>query len=254
MVDLGKQTWPEARAQFDDSLIAILPVGATEPHGPHLPLDTDVTIALAQSRRAAQLLAEAGVRAVVLPPLAFGVTHYTEGFEGRITLRPGTLWAILEDVVESLQEQGVRRIIFSNAHLEPAHVKILKGVAGDYPEVTDRAAQVLYPDNTRRKWAETLGDEFKSGDCHAGRYESSIVLAADPDAVREEERMSLAPLKIDLIDQMKKGVMTFQAMGASQAYCGDPASATANEGSDLTDRLATMIVSYARDAWPELFQ
>ena len=253
MRDLGKHTWPEARKLFDERLVAIVPIGATEPHGPHLPLDTDVTIALAQSRQAAQKLSNEGLKAIVLPPVAFGVTHYTEGFEGRITIQPGTLWSLLEDIVESLQEQGIRRIVFSNAHLEPAHVKILKGVAGDYPEVTARRAHVIYPDNTRRKWAATLGDEFKSGDCHAGRYESSIVLAADPEAVRESEREKLAPVKIDLIDKMKAGVSTFEAMGATQAYCGDPASASASEGTDLTDRLATMIVAYVREAWPELF-
>lgn len=254
MVELGKRTWPEARELFDDRLVAILPIGATEPHGPHLPLDTDVTIALAQSRRAAELLEEAGVRALVLPPVPFGLTHFTEGFEGRITLRPGTLWALLEDVVESLQEQGVRRVVFSNAHLEPAHVEILRGVAADYAELGERTAQVVYPDNTRRRWAATLGEEFQSGDCHAGRYESSIVLAADPEAVREAERARLEPVEIGLIGKMKSGVKTFRQAGAEAAYCGDPAAASAEEGADLTERLATMIVSCTREAWPELFK
>ena len=51
--DLAKMTWPEAQALFDAKAVAILPVGSTEPHGPHLPLDTDVTIAHAQARRTA---------------------------------------------------------------------------------------------------------------------------------------------------------------------------------------------------------
>ena len=93
--ELAKRTWPEARALFARDPIALLPIGATEPHGPHLPLDSDVTIALAQARAAAALLEERGVPALVLPPLAYGLTRYTEGFEGRVTLRPGTLWALL---------------------------------------------------------------------------------------------------------------------------------------------------------------
>jgi creatinine amidohydrolase len=253
LIELGKLTWPEARALFDARLVAVLPIGATEPHGPHLPLDADVTIAEAQSRRACARLADLGVRTVLLPPLAYGLTHFTDGFAGRISLRPGTLWALLEDVVESLEDQGVRRIVFSNAHLEPAHVAVLRGVAGDAAELTAHKAQVIFPDNTRRRWAETLGDEFKSGDCHAGRYESSIVLAADRGAVRAGAMSGLAPVAIDLIGRMQGGAKTFVQAGAAQAYCGDPARATAEEGRDLIERLATMIVESVRETWPELF-
>ena len=254
MTELGKRTWPEARELFGPDLIAILPIGATEPHGPHLPLDTDVTIAVAQARRAIELFAEAGVRAVLLPPIAYGLTHFTDGFEGRVSLRPGTLWALLEDVVHSLEEQGVRRIVFANAHLEPAHVQVLRGVAGDQAERTEERAQVLFADNTRRRWAETLGEEFKSGDCHAGRYESSIVLAADPDSVREQARAGLAPVAIDLIEKMRAGARSFVQAGATEAYCGDPAAASAEEGRERIEALARMIVQSAREAWPDLFE
>jgi len=254
MTELGKRTWPEARELFGPDLVAILPIGATEPHGPHLPLDTDVTIAVAQARRAIELLEEAGVRAVLLPPIAYGLTHFTDGFEGRVSLRPGTLWALLEDVVHSLEEQGVRRIVFANAHLEPAHVKVLRGVAADQAERTEQSAQVVFADNTRRRWAETLGEEFRSGDCHAGRYESSIVLAADPASVREDERAGLAPVAIDLIEKMRAGARSFVQAGATEAYCGDPASASAEEGRERIDALARMIVQSAREAWPDLFE
>lgn len=253
MSDLGKLTWTEAHERIDGRVVAILPIGATEPHGPHLPLDTDVTIAQAQSRRAAERLEEAGVATLLLPPVAYGLTHFTDGFAGRISLRPGTLWALLEDVVESLEDQGVRRIVFSNAHLEPAHVQILRGVAGDATEMTATSAQVLFPDNTRRRWAETLGEEFRSGDCHAGRYESSIVLAADPDSVKSEPMKELPAHTIDLIGKMKSGAKTFVQAGADQAYCGDPASASAEEGHDLVERLATMIFDSVRETWPDLF-
>ena len=254
MSDLAKLTWPEARERFDERLVAILPVGSTEPHGPHLPLDTDVTIALAQSRAASAMLEREGVRCMVLPPLAYGITRFTEGFEGRITLRPGTLWALLEDVVESLEEQGVRYVVFSNGHLEPEHVKVLRGVAADSAEPRPGHARVVFPDNTRRRWAQTLGDEFRSGDCHAGSYESSIVLAADPDAVRDGERRELPPVSIDLLEKMGAGVKSFAAAGADAAYCGDPASASAQEGEQWIQRLGEMIVETVREAWPELFQ
>jgi creatinine amidohydrolase len=258
--ELARLTWPEARALFARDPVALLPIGSTEPHGPHLPLDVDVTIALVQARRAAELLEAEGVCTLLLPPVAFGVTYYTDGFEGRVGIKPGTLWALLADVVDSLAEQGVRRVVFSNAHLEPEHVQILRGVAADHPAparepvTVERAAQVLFPDNTRSRWAKTLGDEFKGGDCHAGRYETSLVLAADPLAVREETRRGLAPVRIDLLEHMKAGVKSFRAAGASAAYCGAPAEASAEEGRALTESLARMIVESVRETWPELFR
>jgi len=254
MTELAKLTWPEARARFGADLVVFLPIGSTEPHRPHLPLDTDVTIALAQTRAAAEELERLGVRTLVLPALPYGVTYYTDGFEGRVTLRTGTLWAVLDDIVESLEEQGLRRIVFSNAHLEPAHVQVLRGVALDHPEHTGEKAQVLFPDNTRRRWAETLGEEFRSGDCHAGSYETSLVLAADPAAVREAERRALAPVAIDLIAKMKAGVRSFVQAGASAAYCGDPAAASAAEGHERVAALAHILVESVREAWPDLFQ
>jgi creatinine amidohydrolase len=254
MSELAKRTWPEADDLFVADTVVMLPIGSTEPHGPHLPLDTDVTIALAQSRRAAGRLESEGVRCLVLPAVAYGLTHFTDGFSGRVSLRPGTLWAVLEDIVASLAEQGVERVVFSNGHLEPAHVQVLRGVLLDHTERGDGNAQVIFPDNTRRRWAATLGEEFASGDCHAGRYETSIVLASDDDAVRRDEMARLEPLAIGLIDKLKRGAKSFVECGADNAYCGDPARASAREGEQLIDSLADMICLSVREAWPELFQ
>src|SRR5690349_10107221 len=196
MTELAKCTWIEARERLSKRVVALLPIGCTEPHGPHLPLDTDVTIAQAQARRAAELLEQAGVAALVLPPIAYGVTNYTEGFAGRLTIRPGTLWALIEDVIEALEQEGVRQIVLVNGHLEPAHVAVLRGVVLDHAERGALKAQAIVADNTRRRWAATLGEEFQSGDCHAGRYESSVVLFADPAHVRAS-RKELAPVRID---------------------------------------------------------
>lgn len=252
MHEWAKFTWIEARDSITPRTVALLPIGCTEPHGPHLPLDTDVTIALAQSRRAAQLLAKERVDALVLPAIPYGVTNYTEGFAGRVTIRPGTLWALLEDVIEALEQEGLRQIVLVNGHLEPAHVEVLRGVVLDHARRDAIKAQAIVADVSRRRWAKTLGDEFQSGDCHAGRYESSIVMHADPTSVRGS-RSTLAALRIDLLAKMASGAKNFREAGALTAYCGDPAAASAVEGADLVDRLAKVVVESARETWPELF-
>jgi creatinine amidohydrolase len=253
MNELAKCTWIEAARLLEPRTVALLPLGSTEPHGPHLPLDTDVTIAVAQARRASELLERAGVRTLLLPPIAYGLTNYTDGFAGRITLKPGTLWALVEDVVESLEQQGLVRVLLVNGHLEPEHVAVLRNLCVDRPAIGPERAQVVLADVTRRAAAATLGAEFQSGDCHAGRYESSLVLHADPAAVHEQERARLAPLRIDLLEKMKAGARTFREAGAADAYCGDPAAASAAEGAELVERLAEVVLDSARRAWPELF-
>lgn len=253
MTELAKLTWPQAAEFFGPRTIAIVPVGSTEPHGPHLPLDTDVTIAAEQAARAARKLEAAGAKALVLPPVAYGLTNWTEGFAGRVTLRPGTLWALLEDLVISLEREGIRQVVFANAHLEPEHVQVLRGVEMDHAKRTREGAQVLFVDVTRRKNAQKLGDEFQSGDCHAGRYESSLVMAVDPRSVRESERRELPEVRIHLLEKMKAGVTSFRKAGAARGYCGDPATASAAEGESLYERLADMIVAACRETWPDLF-
>lgn len=254
MIDFAKLTWPEAKALFDRDPVALLPVGATEAHGPHLPLDTDVTIACAQARRSAERLIERGVPAFVMPPLAYTVAQFAFGFPGTITVRPTTLWNLVEDVVESLEQHGVKRVVLCNAHLELGHVKLLRGLLLDHAKITPRHAQLIFPDITRRRWAKTLGEEFLSGECHAGRYESSIVMAADGSSVREDERLALEPKEVGLIEKMLSGATDFLEIGADAAWCGDPASATAEEGRTLIDSLAEVVVSTIEEEWPDRFE
>lgn len=252
--DFAKLTWPEARELFARDPVALLPVGATEAHGPHLPLDTDVTIATAQARRAAEQLEARGVPAFVLPPVAYTVAQFAFAFPGTVTVRPTTLWNLVEDVVESLEQHGVKRVVLCNAHLELGHVKLLRDLVKDHAAITDRHAQLLFPDITRRRWAGTLGDEFLSGECHAGRYEASIVLAADPGSVREEERRALAPRTVGLVEKMLAGATSFVEVGADAAWCGDPAAATAEEGRALIEQLATIVTTTIQEEWPDRFR
>ncbi|MEZ5974977.1 MAG: creatininase family protein [Planctomycetota bacterium] len=74
------------------------------------------------------MLEAKGIPVLLLPTLQYGMTQFTDGFEGTISLRPGTLWAVLEDILNSLAAQGVRQAVaFSNGHLEPEHVQVLRG-------------------------------------------------------------------------------------------------------------------------------
>ncbi len=96
--------------------VALWPVGALEPHGPHGPLGTDTLISVGMCERAAARLADPP--AVVLPPLPFGVTRYGAAFPGAIGIGEATLRVVVRDMAAAVAAQGFRRLVIVNNHFE----------------------------------------------------------------------------------------------------------------------------------------
>ncbi len=125
-------TSPQARALLGAGPVPVLllPVGAVEPHGPHGPLRTDSIISMAVCERAAtELAGDAGIRALVLPEIAFGVTRYGAAFTGAVTISEGTLRALVVEICAALHEQGFAQQVIVNSHFEPAQVAALREAA-----------------------------------------------------------------------------------------------------------------------------
>jgi creatinine amidohydrolase len=226
-------------------VVALVPVGSVEPHGPHLSLLTDVVISRGACARAVPRLDARGLAAVIAPAVPYGVTDCAAGFAGAASVPADVLTAYLRAVIDGLRAAGCAHVCLVNNHLEPAQdAAVRAAIAG----LARGVASVACP--LTRRWARTLSAEFKSGACHAGQYETSIVMAAEPDRVIGDPA-SLAPVGISLSEQLRAGVDTFAAMGMTDAYTGDPAAATAAEGDALLDRLAEMIVGEIVDARAE---
>ncbi len=215
--------------------VAIVPVGSVEPHGPHLPLHTDTTISETCAVRAVEQLETRGVCAVVAPTVPYGVTEYARGFSGAIGVPAAALTAMLRAIAERLLECGFAHVTFVNNHLEPAHDAAVRAAIEGLAE---GAASVACP--LTRRWGRTLSDEFKRGDCHAGRYETSLVLAAGKPvrAIAELPKVGLS-----LSEAIKAGKATFAEIGMDRAYTGAPSEATREEGDELYARLVTMVVT-----------
>jgi creatinine amidohydrolase len=234
---LQAATYEEVAALDRDRAVAVVPLGATEAHGPHLPLSTDVIIADAMARAGAERLSRRGVTVLVVPTVALTPAPFAAAFPGTLGVRAATLVALLEDVADGLAAQGFTRLVVISAHLDPEHIgavrEAVETIEGD-------GLRVAFPDLTRRRLAVRLGEEFQSGACHAGRFETSIVLAERPELVRESRR-DLPPNPASLSEAIGAGRLTFAEAGGPRAYFGWPADATAEEGRTLVDALGAIL-------------
>jgi creatinine amidohydrolase len=212
--------------------VHLLPLGATEPHGPHGPLATDTLISVVVCRRAAERL-EGEVRVLVLPPIPYGVTRYGSAFPGTLSIGEETLAALVTEIAES-----VAPVVLVNSHFEPEQVQTL------------RATGLPLFDLTRRANDERLTEEFRSGSCHAGRYETSLVLAERPELVNRERMAALEARIVDMPAAIAAGKTDFLSMGMDEAYCGSPAEATAEEGEQTLETLAEMLTELIREVAP----
>jgi creatinine amidohydrolase len=165
----------DAAAALDDAEVALLPTGATEQHGPHLPLGTDTRAATAVASR----LPRDDV--VVLPTVPVGVSDHHRQFPGTLSVSPETFAAYVRETVESLADHGLRKVVVVNGH-------------GGNDDALRRVARTLRRAETAFvvpwNWWANLGDvhaELFGRDHvgHAGAAETGVVRALAPDLVDE---------------------------------------------------------------------
>ena len=226
--------------------VLLLPVGATEPHGPHAPLGTDPIISVAMCERAASMLADdETIRVLILPTVPYGVTRYAAAFPGTVHLNEATLHAIIVDACTSLADQDFRHIVIVNNHFEPEHVQTLHGAIDDVHAST--RARVAYLDLTRKERAQRLTPEFQRGESHADKYETSLVLAERPELVNQTLMRELPTVPVNLAERIAAGTRNFQSIGLEQAYAGSPAEASSTHGEEIFATLTAMLIEVVRD-------
>jgi creatinine amidohydrolase len=223
-------TWPEIGALVAErpQEVALLPVGATEQHGPHLPAGTDTIIAKALSEAVS-----ARTGAIVLPAVAIGCSfgHGTV-LPGTLSHSPERLSDMVRDMVEWAGASGLRRVLAVNGHFGN---QAALGVAGDHlrrdhPEL--RFGVMHWWSLTLGISAETLAD---GEDVHANRAETALMLAVAPDLVRLSELANA-----DDPDRTEGLVFRYTAPRLSEnGVTGRPSEATVELGRTLLDEVVT---------------
>lgn len=165
---LKEMTWPEVEDRLKESDIAVVPVGSTEQHGPALPLNNDAFTAYTLAKTAADEVKEE-VKAVITPPVSFGVSKHHMGFPGTITLRPETFRSVIIDVCESLAHHGFKKIVIVNGH------------GGNVAALKTAISQVEGVFIALMNWwtltADVIKEVAESPEFHACETETSVALA-----------------------------------------------------------------------------
>ncbi len=221
-----------------EDIVAVLPVGAVEQHGPHLPMKVDSFIADAiVSRLAARL--PAGSRVLFLPTQSVGKSNEHIRYPGTLTLLPETMVAVLRETGASVARAGVRKLVFLNAH--GGNVSTIDVVARDLR--VDHGMLVFAVNWFGVGMPEGVydPDELRHG-IHAGDMETSVMLALEPGSVRTEEAEDFRPASRDWetaythvgLDRGARPAWQVQDLHPCGA-AGNAAAATAEKGNATID-------------------
>lgn len=187
---MESMTWKEVAAAVAEEYVPVWVVGATEQHGPHLPLSTDLTLPLELVKRAAQ-----EIRLLIPPPLQFGFKSKAlsgggQSFPGTISLDGETLIRVVRDVVAELGRHGFRQIVVINWHMESVNF-IWEGIDQSRSRGLDDVA-IMSIDRPLAAFKQSelaflFDDGFPGWDVeHAAIMETSLMLALRPELVRED--------------------------------------------------------------------
>jgi creatinine amidohydrolase len=234
-------TTTEFEALDPASAVAVLPVGAIEQHGPHLPVATDAIIAEAVARRGLDRL-DGSFEALLLPPQPVGKSNEHLDFAGTLTFSAEQLIALWTAIGEGVHRAGLRKIVFLNSH-------------GGQPQVMEIVARELRVRHAMMAvssswWHMGFPDglvppeEQKHG-IHGGLVETSMMLHLRPDLVKMEEARNFRPVMAEIEGDYRRlrhlgGVgMGWQAQDIHEAgVAGDAASASAAIGEQIVDHAA----------------
>lgn len=225
-MELASATWPDVAATASSFLLA-LPVGSLEQHGPHLPLDTDTRIATELAYRASR----ARTDVVVAPPVAYGASGEHAGFPGTLLVNHVVLADVLLELIRSARASFLGVVLIS------AH-------GGNHEALSLVRERCQLDDEPVLIWAAAV----TGGDAHAGRTETSVMLAIDQSAVRMDlaEVGCTEPLEVLMPRLRAEGVRPISSNGV----LGDPRGASEAEGELILASMTDDLLNTVARRWP----
>ncbi|ELZ11577.1 hypothetical protein C479_06931 [Halovivax asiaticus JCM 14624] len=230
-------TWPEVAA-YDES-IALVPLGSTEQHGPHLPEGTDHMIARGLAREAAERTGY-----LCTPTITIGVSDHHRQFPGTMWVEPPVFRDYVESLTRNLTAHGIDRVIYVNAH--GGNVQHLQEVSKRlHKDGTAYAIEWMWDESI----PELVDELFETNGPHAGPKETSMVAYLE-DLVREDEldaayEGGMAPVDRETFTRNGARVFHDSIENSANGSFGDPRDASAEKGAQLFEAATDQLVDLA---------
>ncbi len=236
---LSELTWPEAKKRFKEVDVALLPVGAIEQHGPHLPLDTDAYDADYLAKEVAK--ACSSPKPLVLPLVSYGVSYHHDDFSGTISISNDTLSRLVYEIGASAARNGIAKLLIINGH------------GGNSPAL-QYAAQMINRDMhifTAVDTGETSDVDLSSlsetpNDVHAGEIETSTSLVTRPELVQmDKARKNVPKFSSHYLNFSSRRSVEWYARTArisSNGVLGDPTKASREKGEKMWEIMIKNLV------------
>jgi creatinine amidohydrolase len=177
----GEQSWPEIQAHINRRSLLLLPVGTTEEHGPHLPVDCDARIAAAYGERLARAL-EAEIPVLLMDTVRYGYSmKIMRQWPGTIVVRSRVFMDLIFDICQSALEMGFDKLAILDCHGH--HSGPLNTVSRELCDATDKAVAILSPAALSREEFNAVRQSPPGGAIHAGEWETALLLHLSPEVV-----------------------------------------------------------------------
>lgn len=242
-------TWRDFADHDMTRYVAVLPLGAIEQHGPHLPIGTDCDISRLYLDVAYKQTPDT-MPVLYLPLQTLGLSTEHQEFPGTLTCRPQTLLSLWEEIGESIARSGLRRLLFINAH--GGNTPLLDIVARQL-----RAKQSMLAVQTswhRLGLPDLFGVEERKYGLHGGDVETSLMLAFSPNAVRQEQAGHFVSSAVRLEQNMThlrlNSPIGFGWMASDLnplGVAGDASQATAEKGQACAETIAAAFIALLQD-------
>ena len=248
---LAETNWFTVKDQHYD--LVVLPWGATEAHNFHLPYSADIIEGTKIAEGAAKVAWDKGAKVIVLPTIPFGVNTGQREIMFDINMNPSTQEAILKDVLDVLNHQGIHKLLIMNSHGGNDFRQILRELGGKYPDIFLCTCNFWQALNLKNYFDEP-GD-------HAGEMETSLLMYLVPELVLPLEKAGKGRDKKIKIKAFHEGWAWTERKWhkvTEDTGIGNPAKATAEKGkryfNDVTQKIGELMIELAKSDVEDLYQ
>lgn len=249
------QSSAQIQEHIEKQSLLILPVGTTEEHGPHLPVDTDARIAEAYGMRLAETLAPE-IPMLLMDTIRYGYSmRVMQRWPGTVVVRTRVLMDLVFDICRSGLDMGFEKLAMLDCHGH--HSGLLSTVARELCDACDKAVAIISPAELSRDEFNTARKSKQGGAIHAGEWETSLVLHISPDVVDMSKARDVDTMRYrtefvagdNFLGRQRVHWSTWYLQPSGTGVYGTPTVATAETGKVIMDAAVANGARFLEEYW-----